>query len=103
MNVELAAQMFKNYRSNVLFHLEGKNETIQTCGSWYTEMLIDAFLDFSDRLPARAFMRKYGQGCYCHRLQSNILLQHFELEDSVHFHYLKQRSVQLGPFPQYQK
>lgn len=24
MNVELAAQMFKNYRSNVLFHLEGK-------------------------------------------------------------------------------
>lgn len=28
MNVELAAQMFKNYRSNVLFHLEGKNRTI---------------------------------------------------------------------------
>ena len=25
MNVELVAQMFKNYRSNVLFHLEGKN------------------------------------------------------------------------------
>lgn len=24
MNVELVAQMFKNYRSNVLFHLEGK-------------------------------------------------------------------------------
>lgn len=24
MNVELAAQMFKNYRSNVLFHLEGQ-------------------------------------------------------------------------------
>ena len=23
MNVELVAQMFKNYRSNVLFHLEG--------------------------------------------------------------------------------
>jgi len=23
MNVELAAQMFKNYQSNVLFHLEG--------------------------------------------------------------------------------
>lgn len=25
MNVELVAQMFKNYRSNVLFHLEGKH------------------------------------------------------------------------------
>ena len=25
MNVELVAQMFKNYRSNVLFHLEGKD------------------------------------------------------------------------------
>ncbi len=25
MNVELVAQMFKNYRSNVLFHLEGEN------------------------------------------------------------------------------
>lgn len=24
MNVELVAQMFKNYQSNVLFHLEGK-------------------------------------------------------------------------------
>lgn len=23
MNVELVAQMFKNYQSNVLFHLEG--------------------------------------------------------------------------------
>lgn len=25
MNVELVAQMFKNYQSNVLFHLEGNN------------------------------------------------------------------------------
>jgi hypothetical protein len=25
MNVELVAQMFKNYQSNVLFHLEGMN------------------------------------------------------------------------------
>lgn len=24
MNVELVAQMFKNYQSNVLFHLEGE-------------------------------------------------------------------------------
>ena len=27
MNVELVAQMFKNYRSNVLFHLEGNRFT----------------------------------------------------------------------------
>lgn len=26
MNVELVAQMFKNYQSNVLFHLEGKQQ-----------------------------------------------------------------------------
>ena len=26
MNIELVAQMFKNYQSNVLFHLEGKDE-----------------------------------------------------------------------------
>ena len=25
MNIELVAQMFKNYQSNVLFHLEGKS------------------------------------------------------------------------------
>ncbi|CAG8971242.1 hypothetical protein HYALB_00001408 [Hymenoscyphus albidus] len=28
MNVELVAQMFKNYQSNVLFHLEGKPNVI---------------------------------------------------------------------------
>ncbi len=27
MNVELVAQMFKNYRSNILFHLEGQPAT----------------------------------------------------------------------------
>ena len=27
MNIELVAQMFKNYQSNVLFHLEGKKST----------------------------------------------------------------------------
>lgn len=26
MNVELVAQMFKNYQSNVLFHLEGESD-----------------------------------------------------------------------------
>ena len=26
MNVELVAQMFKNYQSNVLFHLEGQTD-----------------------------------------------------------------------------
>ena len=29
MNVELVAQMFKNYQSNVLFHLEGELDSIQ--------------------------------------------------------------------------
>lgn len=28
MNVELVAQMFKNYQSNVLFHLEGMLTTL---------------------------------------------------------------------------
>jgi len=32
MNVELVAQMFKNYQSNVLFHLEGKLSLL--CLSW---------------------------------------------------------------------
>lgn len=32
MNVELVAQMFKNYRSNVLFHLEGKHPMGILCG-----------------------------------------------------------------------
>lgn len=31
MNIELVAQMFKNYQSNVLFHLEGKvNATLSS-------------------------------------------------------------------------
>lgn len=29
MNIELVAQMFKNYQSNVLFHLEGKYALIR--------------------------------------------------------------------------
>ena len=29
MNVELVAQMFKNYQSNVLFHLEGQSIDIR--------------------------------------------------------------------------
>jgi hypothetical protein len=32
MDVELVAQMFKNYQSNVLFHLEGKSRMIQIHG-----------------------------------------------------------------------
>ena len=28
MNVELVAQMFKNYQSNVLFHLEGMGSRV---------------------------------------------------------------------------
>lgn len=35
MNVELVAQMFKNYQSNVLFHLEGRTryKTITAVGA----------------------------------------------------------------------
>jgi DASH complex subunit DAD4 len=29
MNVELVAQMFKNYQSNVLFHLEGLSAALR--------------------------------------------------------------------------
>jgi hypothetical protein len=32
MDVELVAQMFKNYQSNVLFHLEGKSRMMQIHG-----------------------------------------------------------------------
>ncbi|OJK01268.1 hypothetical protein ASPACDRAFT_1854662 [Aspergillus aculeatus ATCC 16872] len=36
MNVELVAQMFKNYQSNVLFHLEGiVNSKSATAPAWF--------------------------------------------------------------------
>ncbi|TLS31222.1 hypothetical protein PpBr36_02957 [Pyricularia pennisetigena] len=34
MNVELVAQMFKNYQSNVLFHLEGQSLFMLNLGKW---------------------------------------------------------------------
>lgn len=34
MNIELVAQMFKNYQSNVLFHLEGKYFTHKSKICW---------------------------------------------------------------------
>jgi len=36
MNVELVAQMFKNYQSNVLFHLEGMYQFIPAFRSYLT-------------------------------------------------------------------
>lgn len=36
MNVELVAQMFKNYQSNVLFHLEGNAPFPNHYISWLT-------------------------------------------------------------------
>lgn len=33
MNVELVAQMFKNYQSNVLFHLEGLSRSFRLISS----------------------------------------------------------------------
>jgi hypothetical protein len=35
MDVELVAQMFKNYQSNVLFHLEGKSRMMQIQDTMY--------------------------------------------------------------------
>jgi len=41
MNVELVAQMFKNYQSNVLFHLERKcgNQIDDGCYGWVLMMV----------------------------------------------------------------
>lgn len=41
MNVELVAQMFKNYQSNVLFHLEGQliDRIERTLGKQVTNVL----------------------------------------------------------------
>jgi hypothetical protein len=36
MNVELVAQMFKNYQSNVLFHLEGMFQVVPALRSYST-------------------------------------------------------------------
>ena len=36
MNVELVAQMFKNYQSNILFHLEGLSPDPLRRGHWMT-------------------------------------------------------------------
>lgn len=36
MNVELVAQMFKNYQSNVMFHLEGTYSL-----AWYLHLLLN--------------------------------------------------------------
>jgi len=37
MNVELVAQMFKNYQSNVLFHLEGEYDSPLLSGGQHTD------------------------------------------------------------------
>lgn len=52
MNVELVAQMFKNYRSNVLFHLEGKYFTAKRPSK--VSILIKSFR--SNRQPTGSFI-----------------------------------------------
>ncbi len=52
MNVELVAQMFKNYRSNVLFHLEGSLFTINSPSQ--ARILINSVC--SNRQPAGSFI-----------------------------------------------
>ncbi|OAQ96831.1 hypothetical protein LLEC1_06026, partial [Akanthomyces lecanii] len=39
MNVELVAQMFKNYQSNVLFHLEGERILGLFCCNIFTDLV----------------------------------------------------------------
>lgn len=46
MDVELVAQMFKNYRSNVLFHLEG----IQSAELFFLISLYRRFIIATDSL-----------------------------------------------------
>ena len=50
MNVELVAQMFKNYQSNVLFHLEGMQQRFLS--AW-----IQTDADNSHRKPEGAVVR----------------------------------------------
>ena len=47
MNVELVAQMFKNYRSNVLFHLEGQKRDSYLF-AWYQALICTIY---SNRQP----------------------------------------------------
>lgn len=51
MNVELVAQMFKNYQSNVLFHLEGERLLFERV-DFMQELTITA----SYRQPERSIM-----------------------------------------------
>lgn len=48
MNVELVAQMFKNYQSNVLFHLEG-------------EGVLPSLTSFMDIPPDKVQQHSYGE------------------------------------------
>ena len=52
MNVELVAQMFKNYRSNVLFHLEG-TDACHLSGS------LVSYIDLNVRLQPRTLSRTH--------------------------------------------
>lgn len=72
MNVELVAQMFKNYQSNVLFHLEGNirdktwraSRTFLTACSYgqpqgpYVRMCFEARLAYFVMIDDRVLRRK---------------------------------------------
>lgn len=57
MNVELVAQMFKNYQSNVLFHLEGQSSTpsLENATSMGLILILTVFR--SDGQPQASFIR----------------------------------------------
>lgn len=45
MNVELVAQMFKNYQSNVLFHLEGEPRSLIVTINFSSILATDSLKD----------------------------------------------------------
>jgi hypothetical protein len=65
MNVELVAQMFKNYRSNILFHLEGQ---LLILTKLEVALALTAGCNSSsNQQPARSVLNgaKEGRGFWC--------------------------------------
>jgi DASH complex subunit DAD4 len=74
MNVELVAQMFKNYQSNVLFHLEGQSIKLRILMLAIHCHMLSFFtnnIDNSHRQPE-------GSGVMGQRVFRTILVQHTE-------------------------
>lgn len=61
MDTELVAQMFKNYQSNVLFHLEGKYNTVG-------EVLAEALTIYSNKWSQGSCVSRSDCSCCVRRL-----------------------------------